>query len=75
MHVISAVLLLLISRFVCNVRHPRRLDTFHGRLLVKILESVLVEVDRLGPIARRRRLLELVVDTFEATTANLLRCE
>ena len=75
MHIISAVLLLLISCLVRDVWHSCRLNTLLGRLLVEILESILVKVDGLGSIARGRRLLDLVVDALEATATNLLRRE
>jgi len=43
--------LLLVARFIRDVRHTRRLHTLLRLLLVQILERVLVEVDGLGAVA------------------------
>lgn len=66
------MLLLLVARLFGDVRYPSHLDAILWCLLVQVLERVLIEVDGLGSVALWRSLLELVVNTFEATTTNFL---
>lgn len=62
-------------RFVRNIGHASHFHTVSCLLLVFVLECVLVEIDRLWAIILRRGLLlvcKLIVNTLEATTANVL---
>ncbi len=73
--IVKVICKFLMSRFVRNVGHASHFHTVSCLLLVFVLECVLVEIYRLWTVILRRGLLlidKLIVNTLEATTANVL---